>query len=82
MREIYKVYGESDKDLTAENLLRETIKDCSVRYLILHQRMPLSARPCKLPGSLMVQAVLSDGQIVTVMQNKVDGPARVTEGKS
>ena len=80
MREPYKVYGESDKDLTAENLLRETVKDSEVRYLILHQRMPLNARPCKLPGSLTVQAMLSNGCVVTVRQNKPAGEARVIEG--
>lgn len=76
MKDHYKVYGESDEDSTAEDLLRELVADKSVAYLLLHKRMPLNARPCKLPGSLTVQAVLTNKTVVTVRQTKVGGPAR------
>lgn len=76
----YKVYGESDADLTAENLLREHIKGMDVEYLILHPRKPTNARMCKLPGSLTVQAVLTNRTVVSVRQYSPGGPARIIGG--
>ncbi len=71
-----KTYGTSDEDLTAENLLYDVIKEMEVQYIILHPRTPIDARPCRLPGSLLAQAVLQDGQIITVRQSAPGGPAR------
>ena len=76
----YKVYGESDADLAAENLLREHIKGKDVLYLILNQRIPSNARPCKLPGSLTVQAVMADRTVVSVRQYGPGGRPRIVGG--
>lgn len=72
----YKVYGVQDPDTTAYDLLMQIIKDKKVARVLLHQRMPINARPCKLPGSLTVQAVLESGEVITVRQPRLTGPAK------
>lgn len=66
-----KVYGKSDEDKSAENLLMSLIAGEDVQYVMLHARKPINARPCQLPGSLTVQALLVDGRVISVRQNKV-----------
>lgn len=65
-----KVYGKSDPDTQAEDFLRSNLQGKTVRYIILNQRVPINARPCQLPDSLTVQAVLEDGSVVSVRQNR------------
>lgn len=72
-----KTYGKSDPDMAAENLLMQMLKGLDVQSILLHQRKPIDARHCQLPGSLTVQAVLRDGRVITVRQNKVGGTPRV-----
>ena len=71
-----KVYGKSDEDKTAETLLFSLIKDLKVQYVVLNQRVPINARPCQWPGSLKLHAVLEDGTVLTVKQNRIGGKAR------
>lgn len=63
-----KEFGTPDADLTAYKVLIAYVADQSVNYILHHQRMPVDARPCKLPLSLRVQAVLANGQVVTAFQ--------------
>jgi hypothetical protein len=72
-----KTYGKSDPDMAAENLLMETIRGEDVVSILLHPRMPINARPCQLPGSLTVQAILASGRVITVRQNKVGATPKV-----
>lgn len=73
-----KTYGKSDPDPAAEVMLRELVKDLSVEYFILHARKPIDARPCQLPGSILAQAVLTGGRVVSVQQTEVGGKPRRT----
>ena len=74
-----KVYGVPDADLTAYNLLVEYVGSRPVLYILHHQRMPVDARPCKLPLSLSVQAVMEDGAVITAQQPSPGTRARILE---
>ena len=73
-----KVYGVSDDDKTAENLLEQEIEKQGAQhlsYVVLHPRVPIDASICRLPGSLLVQAVFIGNVVVSVRQNKIGGEA-------
>ena len=73
-----KVYGVSDDDKTAENLLEQEIEKQGAQhlsYVVLHPRVPIDASTCRLPGSLLVQAVFIGNVVVSVRQNKIGGEA-------
>ena len=71
-----KTYGKPDEDQTAQRLLETLVSGKDVDYFVLNPRKPINARPCQLPGSLTVQAVLVGGEVITVRQYKVGGEAR------
>ena len=72
-----KEYGTPDPDRVAYlAVLRHTV-DMPVKYIVHHQRVPINARACQLPQSLLVQAVLVDGQVVTAFQPAPGHPARI-----
>lgn len=72
-----KIYGQPDPDDTAYKLLMEYVGDKDILYILHHQRIPVDARPCKLPLSLRVQAVLLNGEVITAMQPEPGKPARI-----
>lgn len=74
-----KVYGKPDEDQTAENLLKEVIAahgSQNLSYVVLHPRVPIGSPICKLPGSLLVQAVFIGGVVISVRQNELGGEAK------
>ena len=71
-----KYYGDPDEDKTALNLLLSTINEVDVQYILQHQRKPVDAKPCQLPGSVTVQAVMLNSSVVTVRQDSIGGIAR------
>lgn len=64
-----KLYGVADEDTTAYDFLISLIDTDKTLYILLHARMPVDARPCKLPMSVTVQAVMEDSTVITVRQN-------------
>ena len=65
-----KVYGEPDPtDNQTEDFVRAKVAKLDVSYLILHPRKPVNARLCQRPQSILVQAVLSDGRVITARQD-------------
>lgn len=63
-----KEYGVPDEDKAAYDLLLQLVGDQPLRHILHHPRKPLDARSCQLPGSLLVQAVLLDGTVLSVRQ--------------
>ena len=74
-----RIYGKPDDDSAAYNALMQAVGDAEVTYIMHHQRVPIDARPCKLPTSLMVQAVLVGGKVVTATQIGIGGRVAITE---
>lgn len=72
-----KVYGLPDPDSTALDTLLAYVDGMDVMYVLCHQRMPVDARPCKLPLSLKVQAILKNNVVVTAFQPAPGQPARI-----
>ena len=64
-----KAYGQPNADTTALDLLLTLVDPEKVAYILHHQRIPIDARPCKLPQSLLVQAVMLDNTVISVRQN-------------
>jgi hypothetical protein len=65
-----KVYGEPDPvDNQTEDFVRDLVDGLDVHYLVLHPRKPVNARLCQRPQSILVQAVLVDGRVVTARQD-------------
>lgn len=65
-----KVYGTPDADTTAIDYLMSIVDIDEVQAIMHHQRVPIDARACKLPQSLLVQAVMIDNTVVNVRQNQ------------
>ena len=65
-----RVYGTADPDSTAYDFLLKLVEHEDVESILLHQRIPIDARACKLPQSLTIQAVLKDKTVITVRQNQ------------
>ena len=70
-------YGTPDSDKTAYMVLLAYVEGMDVKYILHHQRMPIDARPCQLPQSLKVQAVLGNGKVVTCQQAAPSHAARI-----
>ena len=69
-------YGTPAEDLSAYHLLVSLVPMERVKHILHHPRMPIDARPCRLPGSLLVQAVLVDGTVVSVRQPSIGAKPR------
>ena len=70
-------YGPKDEDEAAYRCLLDAVKDKEVNYILHYARMPPNARACKLPGSLRVQAVLTNGCVITAFQAAVGAKPRI-----
>jgi hypothetical protein len=70
-----KVYGVPDPDTTAYELLMTLVDQQDVKSVLHHQRMPMDARACQRPGSLLIQAVLNNNTVITVRQSYPGGRA-------
>lgn len=64
-----KVYGTPDADTTAIDYLLSIVSVEQVESILHHPRISIDARPCKLPQSLLVQAVMMDRTVISVRQN-------------
>ena len=65
-----KVYGEPDPtDNQTEDFVRAKVAGLDVHYLVLHPRKPVTARLCQRPQSILVQAVLKNGNVITARQD-------------
>lgn len=73
----FKEYGKPDIDVSAYLLLLDTVKDMDVKYIMHYDRVPVSARPCRSPGLLKIQALLSNNKVITVVQESVQHKPRV-----
>jgi hypothetical protein len=71
-----KIYGTPDADSTAITELMRLIEGKDVAHILHYPRVALQAKPCKWPGSLLVQAVLVDKSVVSVRQLRAGGPAK------
>lgn len=72
-----KEYGIPDADTTAYDLLLKIVEGKQVELIMHYPRTAINARQCKMPGSLKVQALLSDKSVVTVIQPGVSKSAKV-----
>lgn len=70
-----KIYGKPDEDTTAIDYLLSIVDIDLVQGIMHHQRVPIDARACQLPQSLLVQAVMMDNTVVNVRQNQPGGRA-------
>lgn len=70
-----KTYGTPDADTTAIDYLMSIVDTEDVIAIMHHQRVPIDARACQLPQSLLVQAVMCDNTVVNVRQNQPGGRA-------
>lgn len=70
-------YGKPDEDGTVLTCLLSAVEGQEVLYILHHQRIPVDARPCRLPLSLTVQAVLDNGKVVTARQDKPGAKAHI-----
>ena len=70
-----KIYGKPDEDTTAIDYLLSIVDIDLVQTIMHHQRVPIDARACQLPQSLLVQAVMMDNTVVNVRQNQPGGRA-------
>lgn len=70
-----KIYGKPDGDTTAIDYLMSIVDTDLVQAIMHHQRVPIDARACQLPQSLLVQAVMMDNTVVNVRQNQPGGRA-------
>ena len=74
-----KEYGKPDTDTAAYDLLMQIVINEQVVRILHHPRIPIDARLCQMPGSLLVQAVLEDGRVVSVRQSKQGGTPRIVK---
>lgn len=72
-----KVFGIPDADPTAYETLLTYLKGRRIKYVLHYTRVPIDARPCLLPQSLRVQAVMEDGSVVTSVQAAPGHKARI-----
>ena len=73
-------YGTPDTDTSVADALRKWLSDNKqeASYLLHHQRIPVDARPCKLPRSLKAQLVLVNGKVVTAFQSHPGAKVQIT----
>lgn len=72
-----KVFGVPDADTTAYQRLLEHVQGRKIKYVLHYTRVPINARPCLLPQSLRVQAIMEDGSVVTAVQAAPGHKARI-----
>lgn len=72
-----KEYGTPDADPTAYQLLLSHVQGMAVVSILHYPRVAIDARPCQLPLSLRVQAVLANGVVITSWQPSPGRPARI-----
>jgi hypothetical protein len=72
-----KVFGVPDADPTAYHRLLDYVQGRKIKYVLHYTRVPIDARPCLLPQSLRVQAVMEDGSVVTSVQAAPGRKARI-----
>ena len=72
-------YGLPDSDSAPLDTLKAWLVDNNqvAVYIMHHQRVPIDARPCQLPTSLRVQAVLDDGRVVTAFQPQLGAAVQI-----
>ena len=80
-----KIFGVPDLDTTVLDALLDYIakmesrRPVVVQYIMHYQRISVSARPCQLPLSLKVCAVMSNNRVITAFQAKPGAPIKITE---
>lgn len=79
MTKTYKEYGTPDEDLAAYNMLLVAVLGLEVRHILHHPRKPLDAKMCQKPGSLLVQAVLADGRVISIRQLRKGEQPRIVK---
>jgi hypothetical protein len=76
-----KVYGTPDPtDNQTEDFVRAKVAKLEVSYLVLHPRKPVNARLCQRPQSILVQAVLKNGNVITARQDAPGNPPYLITG--
>lgn len=70
-----KTYGTPDEDTTAFDYLLTIVDIDKVQAFMYHRRIPIDARACQLPQSLLVQALMNDNTVINVRQAYPGGPA-------
>jgi hypothetical protein len=76
-----KVYGTPDPtDNQTEDFVRGLVAKLEVSYLVLHPRKPVNARLCQRPQSILVQAVLKNGNVITARQDAPGNPPYLITG--
>jgi hypothetical protein len=72
-------YGTPDSDTAPLDTLKAWLLANSQEavYIMHYQRVPIDARPCQLPTSLKVQAVLEDGRTVTAFQPSIGAAVQI-----
>ena len=77
-----KTYGHPDpEDNQTEDFVRNLVADLDVHYFVLHPRKPITARMCQRPQSILVQAVLADGRVITARQDVPGSKPYLISGK-
>lgn len=74
------VYGKPDEDTATVDALQNWLREqpAEATYILHHQRVPIDARPCRLPQSLTTQLVLEDKRVVTAFQAKPGAKVAIT----
>ena len=77
-----KIYGHPDTDDNqTEDFVRNLVADLDVHYFVLHPRKPITARMCQRPQSILVQAVLANGRVITARQDAPGSKPYLITGK-
>ena len=77
-----KTYGHPDpEDNQTEDFVRNLVADLDVHYFVLHPRKPITARMCQRPQSILVQAVLANGRVITARQDAPGNKPYLITGK-
>lgn len=63
-----KSYGTPNEDTAPLTALMDAVKGLEVEHILHFPRVPVDARPCQLPLSLVVKAVLQNKAVVTAFQ--------------
>ena len=75
-----KVYGTPDADTATVETLQKWLADNNMQaeYIMHYQRVPVDARPCKMPLSLTTQLILTNKRVVTAFQAKPGAKVQIT----
>lgn len=74
-----KTYGTPDADTSAYDTLMKAVEGKFLQYIMHYPRVAIDARPCQLPTSHKVIAVLSSGRTITAFQAKPNGKVKLSE---